>query len=127
MAFTPRLHRRLPVSCPVAYHIGLAEGYGTLLDLSLSGFRFSGNLPLRVGETCALIINLPQAPSTFVSAGIVMVKWKCADEYGVETVVAESTSKDQLVQYMRLQVQQHLEPVTTEKSRRRGSDPAHGS
>jgi len=89
MAFAPRLRRRLPVSCPVAYHIGLAEGYGTPLDLSLSGFRFSGDLPLRVGETCALIINLSQAPRTFVPAGIVMVKWNCADEYGVETVVAE--------------------------------------
>lgn len=43
---------------PVTYQIGLFEGHGTLWNLSLTGWRFSGNLPLRIREVCSLTVNL---------------------------------------------------------------------
>src|SRR5262245_14839437 len=110
MAFALRHYRRFPVTCPVAYHIGLWKGHGTLLNVSHSGFRFSGHLPLRAGQTCALIMSLPQAPGVFVPAGIVKVRWVRANEYGVETLVGEKTAEDWLAQYIRSQAQQNLEP-----------------
>ena len=59
MPFSIRPYRRFPVCCPVTYQCGLFEGHGTVWNLSLAGWRFSGNLPLRVGEVCSLTVNLP--------------------------------------------------------------------
>jgi hypothetical protein len=52
MPFLIRPSRRFPVCCPVTYHCGLFEGHGTVWNVSLTGWRFSGNLPLRIGEVC---------------------------------------------------------------------------
>ena len=59
MPFLIRPSRRFPVCCPVAYQCGLFERHGTVGNLSLTGWRFSGNLlPLRIGELCSLTVNL---------------------------------------------------------------------
>ena len=58
MPFTIRPHRRIAVHCPVTYQTGLFEGHGTVWNLSLTGWRFSGNLPLRIGEVCSMTVNL---------------------------------------------------------------------
>jgi len=51
MPFTIRPYRRLPVCCPVTYHAGLSlEGQGTAWNVSLDGWRLSGDLPLLTGE-----------------------------------------------------------------------------
>jgi hypothetical protein len=55
MSFTIRPFRRFPLCCPVTYHAGLTEGYGTVWNVSLTGWRFTDNLPLRVGQ------SVPQA------------------------------------------------------------------
>ena len=68
MPFTVRPYRRFPVHCPVTYQTGLFEGHGTVWNLSLTGWRFSGNLPLRVGEVCSLTVNLPTHQPIYVAA-----------------------------------------------------------
>lgn len=50
-------------------------------NLSQTGFRFSGNLPLRVGEVCSLTVDLLDHPTIYVAAAI--VRWVRGDEYGV--------------------------------------------
>jgi hypothetical protein len=87
MAFSIRPFRRFPVSCPVTYHAGLFEGYGTVWNLSLNGWRLSGDLPLRVGETCSMTVNLPNQQHVFVAGAI--VRWARGQEYGVESLVVE--------------------------------------
>jgi hypothetical protein len=47
MPFTIRPHRRLPICCPVTYHVGLSEGHGIVWNLPVNGWRLSGNVPLR--------------------------------------------------------------------------------
>ena len=59
MPFTIRPFRRFPVCCPVTYQVCHFEGHGTVWNLSRIGWRFSGNLPLRVGEVCSLTVALP--------------------------------------------------------------------
>ena len=71
MPFTIRPYRRFPVYCPVTYHTGLFEGHGMVWNLSLTGWRFSGNLPLRIGEVCSLTVNLPTHQRVYVAAAIV--------------------------------------------------------
>ena len=50
MPFSIRSYRRVPVCCPVIYQTGLFEDEGTVWNLSFTGWRFSGDLPLRIGK-----------------------------------------------------------------------------
>jgi hypothetical protein len=59
MPFLIRPSRRFPVCCPVTYQRGDFEGHGTVWNVSLTGWRVSGNLPLRIGDVCSLTVNLP--------------------------------------------------------------------
>lgn len=51
MPFLIRKFRRLLARCPVTYHRPLAEGSGTVWNLSASGFRFSGDMALQTQTT----------------------------------------------------------------------------
>jgi hypothetical protein len=70
----------------------LFEGHGTVWNLSLTGFRFCGNLPLRVGEVCSLTVDLPDHSTIYLAAAI--VRWVRGDEYGVETLVMDEESRE---------------------------------
>jgi len=54
-----RPSRRFPVCCPVTYHCGLFGGHGTVWNLSCTGWRLSGDLPMRPGESLSLTVTLP--------------------------------------------------------------------
>jgi hypothetical protein len=57
--FTLRRYQRFPVYCTVTYHAGLIQSQGTIWNFSLSGWKLSGDVPLQVGQTCSLTVNLP--------------------------------------------------------------------
>jgi hypothetical protein len=59
MPFSIRPSRRFPVCCPVTYHCGLFEGHGTVWNLSLTSWRFTGDVLMRPGETVSLTVRLP--------------------------------------------------------------------
>jgi hypothetical protein len=59
MPFLIRPCRRFPVCCPVTYQCGPFEDHGTVWNLSLTGWRFSGDLQMRPGETLSLPVTLP--------------------------------------------------------------------
>ncbi|MEO8327537.1 MAG: hypothetical protein ABI618_16920, partial [Nitrospirota bacterium] len=71
MSFSVRSYLRCPVYCSVTYHGGLLQGQGTVWNFSLYGWKLSGNVPLQVGQTCSLTVNLPFEESIFVAAAIV--------------------------------------------------------
>ena len=98
MPFLIRPSRRFPECCPVTYQCGDFVGHGTVWNLSLTGWRFSGNLPLRIGEVCSLTVNLPTQPRLYVAAGI--VRWVRGEEYGVETLVIDDKSREEMEQYI---------------------------
>lgn len=58
MHLTIRSFRRFPVCCPLKYHVTDFEGLGTVWNVSPLGWRFSGDLPLRVGEVCSMTVTL---------------------------------------------------------------------
>ena len=98
MPLTNRPHRRVPVYCPVTYQTGLFEGHGTVWNLSLTGWQFSGDLPLRIGEVCSLTVNLSIDQRVYVAAGI--VRWVRGEEYGVETLVIDDESREDMEEYL---------------------------
>src|SRR6266852_4785048 len=87
MPFSLRPYRRSPAQCSVMYHAGLFQGQGTVWNLSLNGWKLSGDVPLRVGQTCSLTVNLPNEESIFVATAI--VRWVRGQEYGLETLAVE--------------------------------------
>ena len=95
MSFTIRPYRRFPVCCLVTYTAGLSEGSGTMWNISLSGWRLSGDLPMRVGQTCSMSVTLSNPTRVFVVAG--MVRWVRGEECGIETFVANAPNQALLV------------------------------
>jgi len=51
MPFSIRPDRRFPVQFTVTYNAGPFQGQGTVWNLSLNGWKLSGKVPLRVGQT----------------------------------------------------------------------------
>jgi len=112
-----RPSRRCPVCCPVTYHCGLFEGHGTVWNLSLTGWRFSGTLPLRIGEVCFLTVNLPIQATLYVAAGI--VRWvRGEEEYGVETLVIDDESREDMEQYICQRVEKKLVEIHARRTAR---------
>ena len=58
MPFILRPFRRFPVLCTVMYQAGPFQGHGTVWNLSCTGWRLSGDLPMRPGETLSLTVTL---------------------------------------------------------------------
>jgi PilZ domain len=103
MPFTVRPYRRFPMPCPVTYHAGLHQGQGTVWNFSLNGWRLSGDVRLRIGQTCSMIVTLPNEQGLFVVAAI--VQWRRGHEYGLETLVMEKQTESRLKQYVKRLVQ----------------------
>ncbi len=87
MPFTLRLYQRFPMHCAVTYRAGLVQGQGTVWNFSLSGWKLSGDIPLQVGQTCSLTVNLPIEESIVVAAAV--VRWVRGQEFGLETMSIE--------------------------------------
>jgi hypothetical protein len=117
MPFLIRPSHRFPVCSPVTYHCGDFEGHGTVWNVSLTGWRFSGNLPLRIGEVCSLTVNLPSEPPIYIAAAI--VRWvERGEEYGVETLVMDDESREDLEQYICQRVEDKLVEIHERRTAR---------
>lgn len=107
--------RRFPMFCPVTYHAGLLESQGSVWNVSLNGWRMSGALPLRVGQTIPLTVTLSEKQSMFIAAAI--VRWKRGEEFGLETLVTDKRTQSQLQQYITQLVQAETYAVTLHQVR----------
>ncbi|MCI0426924.1 MAG: PilZ domain-containing protein, partial [Nitrospiraceae bacterium] len=78
----------------MTYNAGLFQGEGTVWDFSLSGWKLSGDVPLQVGQTCSLTVNLPNEESIFMAAAI--VRWVRGQEFGLETLAIEKQTQSRV-------------------------------
>src|SRR5262245_53404016 len=99
MLFSIRPHRRFPVFCPATYHSGLNKGHGTVWNVSLNGWRLSGDLPLRIGQSFPMTVALQDQESVFIAAGI--VRWVRGDYYGVEALIADNVALNQVGRFIK--------------------------
>jgi hypothetical protein len=99
MPFSIRPYRRFPVQCPVTYHAGPFQGSGTVWNLSSTGWRLSGDLPLRPGEVLSLTVTLPNEQHITVSEAI--VRWSRGQEFAVEMVSIEQHTLTRLQHYVK--------------------------
>ena len=98
------------MQCSVTYDAGPFQGQGTVWNLSLNGWKLSGDLLLRVGETCSLTVNLPNQSSIFVATAI--VRWVRGQEYGVETLVVEKQTQSRLEHLIKQLGQEYVESIS---------------
>ena len=98
MPYVFRPHRRFPIFSPARYEIQHGKGYGTITNLSSSGWRLHGNLPVKPGDVYSMKVRLTAGNWVSVSAGI--VRWVRGDECGIETLVMNDESQAQLNAYL---------------------------
>jgi len=98
MAFVLRPDRRFPVAIPATYENWSQEGQGMIWNLSSTGWRLSGDLPLALGDICSLSMTLPTKKHIAVLAGI--VRWVRGEEFGIETLAMNKTAQARLRTYI---------------------------
>ncbi len=107
MSFSIRPFRRFPVQCAVTYNAGPFQGQGTIWNLSCTGWRLSGDLPMRSGETLSLTVTLPNEQRIVVPEAV--VRWSRGQEFAVETVKIEQHTQARLQHYVKRLVQELAE------------------
>ncbi len=80
-----RLYRRIPVRCFVYYLADDFMGTGTVLDLSLNGYRIEGNHPIGFEMNLALRVFLPNDPRP-LDVERAAVRWMNGLEFGLQIV-----------------------------------------
>ena len=99
MPFSIRAFQRFPVYCAVTYNAGPFQGQGTVWNLSCIGWRLSGDLPMRPGETVSLTVTLPNEQRIEIPEA--MVRWSRGQEFAVETVAIEAHTQARLQHYVK--------------------------
>ena len=99
MPFTIRPFRRFPVQCAVTYHAGPFQDQGTAWNVSCTGWRLSGDLPMRPGEPLSLTVTLPNEPRIEIPEAV--VRWSRGQEFAVENVKIEQHTKARLQHYVK--------------------------
>jgi hypothetical protein len=98
MPFLIRPYRCFPVQCSVTYNAGPFQGLGTIWNVSCSGWRLSGDLPMRPGETLSLTVTLPNKQRIEVPEAV--VRWSRGQEFAVENVLIEQHNHVRLQHYV---------------------------
>ena len=109
MPFSIRLFRRFPVHCSVSYNAGPFQGQGTVWNLSSTGWRLSGDLPMRPGEALSLTVTLPNEQR--IDVPVAVVRWSRGQEFAVENLVIESHTHARLQHYVTRLVREPAENV----------------
>jgi hypothetical protein len=104
---TIRPFRRFPVHCFAKYDAGSLMGVGTVWNLSMNGWRLSGNLSLQSGDRCSLTVHLPNKQRIFVAEAF--VRWARENEYGIETQGVARHQKAALEHYVKRLKQEALQ------------------
>ncbi|MDF0674340.1 MAG: hypothetical protein P0120_08365 [Nitrospira sp.] len=103
MPFVLHPYRRFQIQCPVAYSAGPFNGVGTVWNLSLAGWRLSGDLPMREWETPSLSVTLPNKQRINVPKAT--VGWSRGNEFAAETNTINPRTMARLQHYVKRLVQ----------------------
>ena len=109
MPFSIRPCRRFPVHCSATYHAGPFQGHGTVWNLSCTGWRLSGDLPMRPGEALSLTVTLPNEQRIGIPEAV--VRWSRGQEFAVENMLVEPHTQARLQHYVTRLVQEPTEMI----------------
>jgi len=109
MTLSVRPYHRFPVQCAVTYNAGPFQGQDTVWNFSCTGWRLSGDLPMRPGETLSLTVTLPNEQRIEVPEAV--VRWLRGQEFAVENVEIEPHTHARLRHYVKRLVQEPTEII----------------
>jgi hypothetical protein len=75
------------VRCAVTYNVGPFQDQGTLWNLSYSGWRLAGDLPMCLGETLSLTVTLSNEQLIEIHEAV--VRWSGGQEFAMENLAIE--------------------------------------
>lgn len=107
MPFSIRPYKRFPMHCSATYNAGHFEGHGTIWNLSMNGWRLSGDLPMAAGETLTLMVILPNKQC--IQIFLAVVRWSRGQEFAVETLMVEPYTQARLQHYVKRLAQEPAE------------------
>ncbi|MCI0427174.1 MAG: PilZ domain-containing protein [Nitrospiraceae bacterium] len=110
MFFTIRPYRCLSVECSVSYNAGPFQGQGTLWNLSCTGWRLSGDLLMRPGETLSLTVTLQNKQCSEVLQAV--VRWSRGQEFALENMLIEPHIQAHLQHYVKRLVHERTKVVS---------------
>src|SRR6267142_6686402 len=99
----------LPCLLPWTYHAGLFQGQGTIWNLSCTGWRLSGDLPMRSGETLSITVTLPNEQHIEVPEAV--VRWSRGQEFAVENLAIKPHTRARLQHYVNRLAQEPVEII----------------
>ena len=99
MSLVLRPFRRFPVQCFVTYNAEPFQGQGTVWNLSCTGWRLSGDLPMRPGQTLSLTVTLPN--EQLIELPEAVVRWSRGREFAVENLAIEPYAQSRLQHYVK--------------------------
>ena len=109
MPFVLRPYRRFPVQCSITYNARPFQGQGTNWNLSCTGWRLSGDLPMRPGETLSLTFTLPNEQSILIPQAV--IRRSRGQEFAVESILLEPHIQARLQHYVKPLVWESAEIV----------------
>ena len=109
MPFVLRPFRRFSVQCSVTYNACLFQGHGTVWNLSCTGWRISGDLPMRSGENLSLTVTLPNEQRIEIPEAV--VRWSREQEFAVENLAIKPHTRARLQHYVKRLAQEPTEIV----------------
>ncbi len=98
MLISRRQFYRVPIFALVKYKAGNRDGYGSVTDVSPSGWRIFGTMPVEAGDVCALKVKLPTKEWVSVAAG--RVQWTCGEACGIQTLMINTHARERIIQYI---------------------------
>jgi len=104
MPFSIRPYHRFPAHCFATYNTRPFQGQGTIWNLSCTGCRFSGDLPMRPGETLSLTVTLPNEERIEIPEAV--VRRSRGQEFAVENVMIEPHTHARIQHYVKRLVQE---------------------
>ncbi|MEO5630691.1 MAG: PilZ domain-containing protein [Nitrospiraceae bacterium] len=99
MPFSIRPFRRFPVQCAVTYNAGPFQGQGIVWNLACTGWRLSGDLPMRPGESLSLTVTLPNEQRIEVPKAV--VRWSPGQEFAVENMLIAPHAHARIQHYLK--------------------------
>ena len=90
-----RYARRYPLQCPISFTGDQLVGEGTVLNVSLGGWKVASAQPVHPGSCFALKIALPDQHAP-MKIELATVRWATGQEFGLESVHTDPQAKARL-------------------------------
>ncbi len=94
-----RQSRRFSVQCPIAFYGDHIEGEGTVLNLSMGGWKIETDQRVPKGQYLTLRVYLPGQDDP-VSVDLAAVRWSYGRECGLEFIRMRPMEQDRLRQFI---------------------------